>query len=173
MTTNRFKGENMGHLIGHAVYIALYCLLIVFSILFYNSANLLTLLYVGWITLVFGIIILLSSSQSRKKSRVRENRVSKEIFVESGLYALVRHPEFLGHILIIFSLILIAQHSVNLVIGAMLIFLLYFAMVEEEKRNIVKFGNAYRDYMRRVPRINLLAGIIRQIHSKKGNKEKR
>ena len=160
--------KDIGHLIGHIVYIALYGLLIVFSILFYNSANLAALLYVGWITLVFGIIILLSSSQSRKRSRVRENGVSKEIFVEKGLYAFVRHPEFLGHILIVFSLILIAQHSVNLVIGAMLIFLLCFAMIEEEKRNIRKFGNAYRAYMQRVPRINLLIGIIRRMYSKKG-----
>ena len=162
--------KNVGHLIGHIVYIALYTLLIVFSILFYNSANLLALIYVGWITLVFGIIILLSSSQSRKKSRVTENEVSKEIFVESGLYVFVRHPEFLGHILIIFSLILIAPHLINLVIGAILTLLLCLAMIEEEKRNIRKFGNAYRDYIQRVPRINLLAGMVRRMCNKKSIK---
>ena len=46
-------------------------------------------------------------------------------------------------------------------------------MIEEEKRNIEKFGDAYRDYMKRVPRINLLVGIMRQIHSKKEDKEGR
>ncbi|OFV67902.1 MAG: hypothetical protein SCAL_001277 [Candidatus Syntrophoarchaeum caldarius] len=40
-------------------------------------------------------------------------------------------------------------------------------MIEEERGNIEKFGDAYRDYMKRVPRINLIAGIIRQIHSKR------
>jgi len=38
---------------------------------------------------------------------------------------------------------------------------LYFAMLEEEKGNIEKFGDAYKEYMRRVPRINLIAGIMR------------
>ena len=40
-------------------------------------------------------------------------------------------------------------------------------MVEEEKRNIEKFGDAYRDYIKRVPRINLIAGIIRLIQSRR------
>jgi len=44
-------------------------------------------------------------------------------------------------------------------------------MIEERKRNIEKFGDAYRDCVQRVPRINLLTGIIKQMHIKKGNKE--
>jgi len=40
-------------------------------------------------------------------------------------------------------------------------------MIEEEKRNIEKFGNAYKDYMKKVPRINLIAGIIKQINRRK------
>jgi protein-S-isoprenylcysteine O-methyltransferase Ste14 len=95
--------KNIIHIIGHIIYVALYGLLIVFSILFYNSANLVAPLYAGWITLIFGIIIFLWSSQSRKKGRIG---ISKETFVEGGMYAFVRHPEFLGHILIIFALVL-------------------------------------------------------------------
>ncbi|MDI3501879.1 MAG: hypothetical protein PWR09_3 [Archaeoglobi archaeon] len=89
------------------------------------------------------------------------------------MYAFVRHPEFLGHIVIIMALILIAQHWISMIIATALIVLLCFAMVEEEKRNIEKFGEAYKDYMRRVPRINLLIGIIRGIHEKKENKEEK
>jgi len=110
--------------------------------------------------LIFGIVVLLGSIQSRKKAHFEET------LVESGIYAIVRHPEFLVHILIILSLILITQQVVNLVIGAILILLLYFAMIEEEKRNIDKFGDTYRSYMQRVPRINLLVGIKR-MHNKK------
>ena len=78
-----------------------------------------------------GIIILLSSVQSRKQAM--KNGISKESLVENGLYAFIRHPEFLGHILIILSLVLISQHPFNILIGAILILLLYFAMCEEEK----------------------------------------
>ena len=71
--------------------------------------------------------------------------------------------------MIIFAIILIAQHWSSMVIGATLIVLLYLAMIEEEKRNIEKFDDGYEDYMRRVPRINLLAGIIRLLQYKKEN----
>jgi len=55
-----------------------------------------------------------------------------------------------------------------LIVGAILIVLLGLAMIEEEKRNIEKFGDAYRDYMKRVPRINLTAGIMRKYKWRKG-----
>ncbi|MEW6685399.1 MAG: methyltransferase, partial [Candidatus Edwardsbacteria bacterium] len=102
------------HIAGHIAYIGLYCLLIVFCILFYNWANLGILLCLGWIILAFGIVFVLCSSQSRKKGHASgEKGISKETLVESGMYAFVRHPEFLGHILIIFALVLIAQHWVS------------------------------------------------------------
>jgi len=160
------RRKSVGHLIGHIAYIALYGILIISTIFLYNSADLAKLLYAGWISLAFGIIFLLWSSKSRKKGHVKED-ISKEVLVESGLYAFVRHPEFLGHMLIIFALIIISQHWISLVVGAVLIVLLCLAMIEEEKRNLKKFGKAYRDYMERVPRINLIAGIIKQIRSKR------
>ncbi|MHC1569027.1 MAG: methyltransferase family protein, partial [Candidatus Syntropharchaeia archaeon] len=151
--------KSTGHLIGHIAYIGLYGILIISTIFLYNSANLAILLYAGWIILAFGIIFLLWSSKSRKEGHEKDIGL-----VESGMYAFVRHPEFLGHILIIFALIIISQHWISLIVGAILIILLCLAMIEEEKRNIEKFGDAYRDYMKRVPRINLIAGIIKQIH---------
>jgi len=151
--------KNVVHLIGHVVYVVLYGALVISAIsaiLLYNSANLAKLLCAG-VILAIGIVFLLWSSGSRKKGQA---------LVQSGPYAFVRHPEFLGHILIIFALIIISQHWISLIVGAILIVLLYLAMIEEEKRNVEKFGNAYRDYMRRVPRINLIAGIIRRMRSK-------
>ncbi len=162
--------KSTGHLIGHIIYISLYVMLITSTIILYNSASLVELLYIGWVTLVLGIVFLLWSSQSRKRGQVGEG-INKEILVENGMYAFVRHPEFLGHMLTISALVILSQHWINLVIGAILIILLWFAVIEEEKRNIEKFGDAYRDYMKRVPRMNLIAGIIKQLHSKRENKD--
>jgi len=153
------------HLVGHIAYIGLYGMLIISTIIRYNSADLVEL-YAGWIIMAFGIIFLLCSSKSRKKGHAEGIGL-----VESGMYAFVRHPEFLGHILIIFAMVIISQHWISVIIGAILIVLLCFAMIDEEKRNMEKFGNAYMDYMKRVPKINLIAGIIRQIHKKRGNNE--
>jgi len=162
-------GGNMhkkSHLVGHIAYIGLYGMLIISTIIHYNSADLVELLYAGWIIMAFGIVFLLWSSKSRKKGH--EEGIG---LVERGMYAFVRHPEFLGHILIISALVIISQHWINFIVGVILIVLLCLAMIEEEKRNMEKFGNAYMDYMKRVPRINLIAGIIRQIHKKRGNNE--
>ncbi len=159
--------KNIGHLIGHTVYVCLYGVLIISTVFLYNSANLAKLLYAGWVILAFGIIFLLWSSKSRKEGHIEED-VRREALVESGMYAFVRHPEFLGHILIIFALIIISQHWISLIVGAILVALLCLAMIEEEKRNIEKFGDAYREYMKRVPRINLIAGIMRKYKWRKG-----
>ena len=91
----------------------------------------------------------------------------RETFIQSGLYAYVRHPEFLGHMLIIVSLIFMAQHPISVAAGSALLSLLCIEIVGEEKRNVEKFGEAYRDYIRRTPRINLLAGIIRSMRERK------
>ncbi|MCD6463439.1 MAG: isoprenylcysteine carboxylmethyltransferase family protein [Thermotogae bacterium] len=163
--------KSINHLIGHVAYIALYGVLIISTVLLYNSANLVILLYIGWIILTFGIIFILWSSKSRREGYVEEDS-SKGVLVESDMYAFVRHPEFLGHILIIFALIIISQHVISLVVGTILIVLLYLAMMEEEKRNIEKFGKVYRDYMKKVPRINLIAGVVKQIRGRRENKNR-
>jgi len=150
------------HLVGHIAYIGLYGVMIISTIIHYNSADLAGLVYAGWIIMAFGIIFLLWSSKTRKKGHAEGIGL-----VESGMYALVRHPEFLGHILIIFALVIISQHWISVIVGAILIVLLCLAMIDEEKRNIEKFGDAYRDYMKRVPRINLIAGIIKYISRRK------
>ena len=153
--------ERTLHLIGHVLYITLYISLIASSIIFYNSANLTALSYAGWIIFACGLVVLVSSSQTRRRSY----RMG-EAFTQSGPYAYVRHPEFLGHMLII-SLISMAQHPISVAIGLVLLSLLCIEIVEEEKRNIEKFGEVYKDYMRRVPRINLLAGIIKSMRERK------
>ena len=156
------KDEKIIHLIGHIIYITLYISLVTSSIIFYNSANLATLLYAGWVIFACGLAILMISSQTRR----RAHRV-KETLIQSEIYAYVRHPEFLGHMLIITSLILMAQHPISAAIGLVLLLLLCVEIVEEDRRNIEKFGDAYRDYMRRVPRINLLAGIIKSARERR------
>ena len=61
--------------------------------------------------LILGLIFLLLASRSRKNARAsREGGEGKATVVESGMYTVVRHPEFLGHTLIFVGLVLIAQY---------------------------------------------------------------
>jgi len=74
-------------------------------------------------------------SQSRKKGRIEG--INKETLVENGMYIFVRHPEFLGHISIISSLVIISQYWSNLVVGG------------RRKGKHRKVWRCIRDYMRR------------------------
>lgn len=148
------------HTAGHVIYMALFAALIVFTILFYDSAGLKLLLYTGWVILAAGIIIFLWAILSRRK------RKEKGVLIQCGVYSLIRHPEFLSHMLVVFALIFISQHLLNLILGSLLVIMLYFAIVEEEKRNKEKFIE-YKDYVKKVPRINLISGAIRYLRRQK------
>lgn len=110
--------------------------------------------YTAWILLLFGILFLVLSEKERKRH---------DGLIRTGVYSLVRHPEFLGHVFIIMSMILLAQVVMSLVIGAAMLLMLWIAIVDEERMNIEKFGEEYLEYMMKVPRVNIIAGIIRRM----------
>ena len=64
--------KSICHLIAHIVYIGLYGVLIIFTIFLYNFANLMILLYAGWITLAFGIIFFIVVKQITKERAYRK-----------------------------------------------------------------------------------------------------
>jgi protein-S-isoprenylcysteine O-methyltransferase Ste14 len=80
----------------------------------------------------------------------------------------IRHPIYLSFIFFVIALILISQHWLSVIFGFPMIAFLYLSMRWEEQTNIEKFGDEYRLYMRSVPRMNLLLGVIRlQRHRKR------
>jgi protein-S-isoprenylcysteine O-methyltransferase Ste14 len=136
---------------------------IILSIFFYNWARIDLLAYIGWIILAVGIIILYKSQKDFKaigkraegKKWMDTNRV-----VESGIYSIIRHPMYLAFILMAIALIFISQYWLNVIVGIIRIVLLYYVMREEEKGDLEKFGQGYKDYMKKVPRLNFIKGIL-------------
>lgn len=49
--------------------------------------------------------------------------------------------------------------------------IIYINCRQEDQHLIEKFGNDYVAYMQKVPRMNLILGVIRLISKKKDNKE--
>lgn len=133
---------------------------------FYNSAGLDGLLYAGWAVVALGVIlIMLPRHPLEKKGGAPEGErwLHTTVVVDSGVYGIVRHPMYLGMMLVVVALILISQHWLSLICAVVLIGLLYDAMLQEEKGNVEKFGEDYKRYMQNVPRMNLLVGIIRLV----------
>lgn len=81
--------------------------------------------------------------------------------VEQGIYRIVRHPQYLGYALLVLGFAAVTPHwtVIGLAAGSAVFF--YIQALQEEVYCSDRFGDAYRDYARRVPRFNALAGIWR------------
>jgi len=129
--------------------------------------------WVGWaiwvLSLVFGIapIFIL-----RQKGGVAKGKsyVETTHLVDTSLYAIVRHPQYLGGILFNLALMMLAQHWLVIFLGIVSMLLIYLDIQAADQEGIQKFGDAYRQYMLRVPQINIPLGIFRLIQAKRASK---
>jgi protein-S-isoprenylcysteine O-methyltransferase Ste14 len=131
----------------------------------------LPLFIVGWVVWAVGMVLVIApivmfprrGGITKGKSFVHTTKL-----VDSGIYAVVRHPQYLGGILSIFvATPLLYPHWLFAILGIPGAVILYWSTKEEEKRLIERFGNDYRTYTQRVPRMNILLGIFRIILSRK------
>jgi protein-S-isoprenylcysteine O-methyltransferase Ste14 len=84
-----------------------------------------------------------------------------------GLYAFVRHPQYTGLFVGLFGEGVVHWPTIFSVALFPVIVLVYWLLARrEEKRVLQEFGDAYRDYMRRVPmffpRIGQWGALVRQ-----------
>jgi len=143
---------------------------IIYVVLFGPSLGLQALFYVGWVVLVFGFLFVLSSLICfSKRGKPVEGRgiMYTTVLVESGTYGIVRHPQFLGVVLMVCASILVSQHWLFVLIGVPLIVSMSKWIQEAEEHLIAKFGDDYRRYMEKVPRMNLVLGVIRLLQRRK------
>ena len=125
--------------------------------------------WIGWgiwiLSLIFGIAPIFIF---RRRGGVGKGRsyVHTTKLVDTSLYAIVRHPQYLGGILFNIAIILLAQHWVILIIGIASMALIYLDILGADQEGLDKFGDEYRRYMQRVPRMNFLLGLIRKIRQR-------
>jgi protein-S-isoprenylcysteine O-methyltransferase Ste14 len=114
--------------------------------------------------LVFGWLPVL---ELRKKGEVTKGRsyIHTTKLVDTGIYSIVRHPQYVTFILWAIAGMLLFQHWVVVLLGIPVVPLTYIDLVKADRDAIEKFGDDYRAYMRRVPRANFLLGIIRRFRT--------
>ena len=113
----------------------------------------------GWILLVCGMGLMVLSIVAL----VRNQGAG---LIEHGVYGIVRHPMYLGAMACYLSFFFFRPHWLVLLVSTVNIAVVYGFMLQGERQNVAKFGDAYRRYMETVPRINLLAGILERMQSK-------
>ena len=136
----------------------------------YKLPGIIFLQGLGWliwaISLFLGfapiIILRQKGSVTRGKSFVHTTKL-----VKTGLYAFIRHPQYLALILFSLSLMLLAQHWLVMLLDILVSMIMYFELRAADKEGIEKFGDAYRIYMLEVPQINILLGLFRYLNQRK------
>jgi len=72
--------------------------------------------------------------------------------VETGIYSRIRHPRYAGSLLAVLSACFLAGTRVMWIIAACWAVLMRIAIAFEERELRARFGAAYEEYCRRVPR---------------------
>jgi protein-S-isoprenylcysteine O-methyltransferase Ste14 len=129
------------------------------------------LAYVG-VGLYFssGMILgMLPVFEFRKKGGVKKGQsyVHTTKLVDTGIYSVVRHPQYVTFIMWGFSGMLLFQHWIVILLGVPIIPLTYIDLIKTDKACVERFGKEYKAYMKRVPRANFLLGVIRRCKHEK------
>jgi len=144
---------------------------ILYGIVFGPSLGLRIPLYVGWLLTAVGLPFFLATAiYFPKEGEPQEGKSSMDVtaVVDTGLYGIVRHPQYLGCMLMMLASVLVSQHCINAVIGVPITLWIYTEISNEEKGLILKFGDEYKRYMQKVPRLNPFLGVMRLL-SKNGD----
>ena len=135
---------------------------------YYNNLGIDWITNAGWLTLVLSAIFgWLPIYEFKKHGDVPDNKsyIHTTKLVVSGVYSIVRHPQFLAGILICLSMMLISQHMYSVVAGLVASIVYASDVPQADKKLVEKFGESYLDYMKQVPALNFITGIIQRLRN--------
>ncbi|MGE0279049.1 MAG: isoprenylcysteine carboxylmethyltransferase family protein [Rhizobiaceae bacterium] len=105
---------------------------------------------------IVGGFVLISTGWKQLFAAQRHDRLAT-----SGIYAYVRHPQYIGFILVMFGFLLQWPTLLTLAMFPVLVIMYVHLARAEEREAIREFGDAYRAYMAQVP------GFIPRLHPAK------
>ncbi len=88
---------------------------------------------------------------------MREHPEKKKAVVDWGIYKVNRHSYVMSSIICLLGVIVMGwtasvMYGILWIYFVLYVIMVHFAVVDEEKLNIERFGQEYEDYMKRVPR---------------------
>jgi protein-S-isoprenylcysteine O-methyltransferase Ste14 len=113
-----------------------------------------------WTGAIFGVLPIITF---RRKGGVAKGQsyMKTTVLVDTGIYAIVRHPQGgTAWLLINLAAMLIAQHWSSVALGLVSMVLVYADTFKTDRYCIEKFGDEYKRYIERVPRVNFVVGIV-------------
>ena len=135
-----------------------------------NITQIQVIAYVGIALYVLSGIVFgwLPVIEFRKKGSVRKGRsyIHTTTLVETGIYSIVRHPQYVTFMLWAVAGMLLFQHWIVALLGCLVFPLTYIDLIKADEQAIEKFGEGYKAYMDKVPRANFVFGFIRRFITK-------
>ncbi|MBE9482508.1 MAG: isoprenylcysteine carboxylmethyltransferase family protein [Chloroflexi bacterium] len=129
------------------------------------------LFIIGWVVWALGMVMVMAPIvMFPRRGGVPKGKsfVNTTHLVDTGIYTIVRHPQYTGGIYAIFlTTFLWYPHWLFGVLGVVGTAVIYMSCREEDQRLIEKFGDAYIAYMKRVPGMNFILGLVTLIHQKR------
>jgi len=116
-----------------------------------------------FVLLLAGVFIFTPFYLLTKHGGTKEGKtyMQTEIIVDQGLYAITRHPQYLGYMFLACGFALLSQHWVAVLLAVVGVTFFHLQAVREEKYCLAQIGEPYEQYLRRVPRFNIVLGIMR------------
>jgi protein-S-isoprenylcysteine O-methyltransferase Ste14/NAD-dependent dihydropyrimidine dehydrogenase PreA subunit len=158
---------------GNALMLLMFAQIIVgisYGTIFGPDLGLELLSYVGWVLALVSLPFFFSTLiyfPKRGKAKEGKRFVDTTVVVDSGIYSIVRHPQILGCIMLMFASVLISQHWLSLIIALPVSVWIYLEIPKEEKGLKIRLGEDYKNYIRKVPKINPVLGFIRLFRGRK------
>jgi protein-S-isoprenylcysteine O-methyltransferase Ste14 len=121
--------------------------------------------FIFFIPAAFLVVVPIIGLERKGKSQTSASPIlapsDAKIMLDTGIFSIIRHPLYLGTALWSVALILVFQSFLSIILGGIAIFCFVLASKKEDEFNTKKFGDKYKDYMRRVPMWNVFKGIKR------------
>jgi protein-S-isoprenylcysteine O-methyltransferase Ste14 len=119
------------------------------------------LVVLGWTLLVVGALFVILSVLTLRKKGITS-------FTDSGVYGIVRHPMYVGGMMMFLSHIFFGQDWIIAVSTLVGVYCCYLLIQSEDQQIVEKFGDEYGRYTQTVPRTNFIVGIMRVLRRGKG-----
>jgi len=112
-----------------------------------------------------GALVFLPFMTLRKHGKPPKGKsyMDATVVVDRGIYAIVRHPQYLGYILLNLGFMLMLQSPFALSLGILAIAFFLVHTIQEDKFCAARFGESWQDYSRKTPRLNFPLGIVRLV----------
>ena len=128
----------------------------------YQKANSQVLQSFGYILILIAIVLaLITFITFGSKGKPIKGLEETTVLIEGTIFGVIRHPLYLGFALWGIGQILITQNITSMILGIVAIFCSWMASRKEDEFNVNKFGDSYREYMKKVPMWNVFKSLIK------------